>query len=100
MPHSKFATYSELYQNIEGRPRFDAILNSTTARWVAFISACISSVLALQVALALALFASNGEPNAIADLAIQSREAGVAAVAAVVSVIAQIIAKAAESDKD
>ncbi|MGN1289426.1 MAG: hypothetical protein ACI4XG_22995, partial [Bradyrhizobium sp.] len=69
------------------------------ARWISFISACIASVLALQVALALGLFAWNGEPNAIVDLSSQSREAGVAAATGIVSVIAQIIARAPRSDK-
>ncbi|WP_426434467.1 hypothetical protein [Bradyrhizobium genosp. P] len=74
-------------------------MSINAARWIAFISACIASVLALQVALALGLFAWNGEPNAIVDLATQSREAGVAAIAGTVSVIAQIVVKASRSDK-
>jgi hypothetical protein len=69
-------------------------MSINAARWIAFISACIASVLALKVALDLGLFAWNGGPNTTADLATQSHEAGVAAVAAIVSVIAQIIAKA------
>jgi hypothetical protein len=72
---------------------------SSTARWIAFISAFISGVLALQVALCLGLFAWNGEVNTVSDLATPSREAAVAAFAAMVSAIAQIIAKASRSDK-
>ena len=74
-------------------------MNRTAARWIAFISAFVSGVLALQVALNLGLFAWNGEADTVSDLATQSREAGVAAVAAIVSVIAQLFGKASESDK-
>jgi hypothetical protein len=72
---------------------------SSTVRWIAFIATFISGVLALQVALCLGLFAWNGEANTVSDLATPSREAGVAAIAAIVSAIAQIIARASRSDK-
>jgi hypothetical protein len=78
---------------------FDAPMNRTVARWVAFISAFVSGLLALQVALTLGLFAWNGEPGAVSDLAAQSREAAIAALAAIVSAIAQVIGKASQSDK-
>jgi hypothetical protein len=74
-------------------------MSRTAARWIAFISAFLSSALALQVALNLGLFAWNGDANGVSNLAVQSREAGVAAVAAIISVIAQLIGKASDSDK-
>lgn len=74
-------------------------MSMIAARWIAFISACIAGLLALQVALALGLLAWNGQPHATTDLAMQSRQAAVAAIAAIVSVIAQIVGRAARQNK-
>jgi hypothetical protein len=74
-------------------------MSRTLARWIAFISAFVSGLLASQVALNLGLFVWNGEANTVSNLATQSREAGVAALAAIVSAIAQIIEKASRSDR-
>jgi hypothetical protein len=83
-----------------GRPQlFDALMSRTAARWIAFISAFVSGLLALQVALNLGLFAWNGNAGAVSDLVPQSRESAVAALAAIVSAIAQIIGKASQSDR-
>lgn len=71
-------------------------MSKTVASWTAFISAFISSALALRVALTLGLFVWNGEPSAGGDLATQSRWAAVAALAALISAIAQMISKASK----
>jgi hypothetical protein len=75
-------------------------MSRRAARWIAFISGCISGILALEVALSLGLFAWNGDSHAIPDLGTQSRQAAVAAAAAIVSVVAQIIEKASHSNED
>ena len=75
-------------------------MSRSAARWIAFVAACIAGILALDVALSLGLFAWNGGPYAAPDLGTQSRQAAVAAAAAIVSVIAQIIGKASQSNDD
>jgi len=75
-------------------------MSRSAARWIAFVAACLSGILALEVALSLGLFAWNGGTYAAPDLGIQSRQAAAAAVAAIVSVIAQIIEKASHSNDD
>jgi|UPI0005A1DF9C hypothetical protein len=68
-------------------------MGKRAASWTAFISAFAASALALRVALNLGLFAANGE-SVGCDLTLQSRWAAVAALAALVSAIAQIIRRA------
>jgi hypothetical protein len=71
-------------------------MNRNSAFWVAFLSAFIASGLALRVAFSLGLAERTGEFVLGTDLAAQSRWAAVAALAALVSAIAQIIEKASK----
>lgn len=71
-------------------------MHRSFAFWVAFLSAFISSGLALRVAFTLRLAGQLGERSFATELATQSRWAGVAALAALVSAIAQIIEKASK----
>jgi hypothetical protein len=72
-------------------------MSRRSAFWVAFLSAFLSSRLALRVAFSLGLTERTGEFATDTDFAImQSKWAGVAALAALVSAIAQIIEKASE----
>ena len=71
-------------------------MNRTSAFWVAFVSAFISSGLAVVVALRLGLAAHFGGQSFATELATQSKWAAVAAIAALVSAIAQIIEKASK----
>jgi hypothetical protein len=71
-------------------------MNRSSAFWIAFVSAFISSGLALVVALRLGFAAHFGGQSFVTELATQSRWAAVAAIAALVSAIAQIIEKASK----
>jgi hypothetical protein len=64
------------------------------ATWTAFFSAFIASALALRVALSLDSPYGPANPVQAPILAAQSRCAAVAALAALVSAVAQIIARA------
>jgi hypothetical protein len=75
-------------------------MSRSATRWIAFVAAGIAGILALDVALSLGLFAWNGVSYGAPDLGTQSRQAAVAAAAAIVSVIAQIIEKASHSNDD
>jgi ABC-type phosphate transport system auxiliary subunit len=75
-------------------------MSHSAARWIAFVAACLSGILALDVALSLGLFAWNGVTYSAPDLGPQSRQAAAAAAAATVSVIAQIIEKASRPNED
>jgi hypothetical protein len=71
-------------------------MNRSLAFWTAFVSAFVASGLALRVALNLGLAAQIGGESFVSELAMQSRVAAVAGLAALVSVIAQIIEKASK----
>jgi hypothetical protein len=72
-------------------------MSRKSAFWIAFLSAFLSSGLALRVAFSLGLAEQIGEFAPGTDFAItQSKWAGVAALAALVSAIAQIIEKASK----
>jgi len=71
-------------------------MNRSLAFWTAFVSAFIASGLALRVALHLALAAHSGGESFVSVLAMQSRVAAAAGLAALVSAIAQIIEKASK----
>lgn len=71
-------------------------MNRSLAFWTAFISAFVASGLALRVALSLGLAAHFGGERVLSELAIQSRVAAVAGLAALVSAIAQIIERASK----
>jgi|HubBroStandDraft_2_1064218.scaffolds.fasta_scaffold1586242_1 hypothetical protein len=70
------------------------MMKSRLASWTAFGAAFIASGLALRVAFKLGVDASLGTFNLLSELQNQSRWAAVAALAALVSAIAQIIEKA------
>ena len=69
-------------------------MNRNAAFWIGFFSAFIASGLALRVAFSLALAERTSEFSLGADLAAQSKWAGVAGLAALLSAIAQVIEKA------
>jgi hypothetical protein len=71
-------------------------MNKISAFWIAFFSSFIASGLALMVAFSLGLAEKTGELIPAADLAKQSKWAAAAALAALVSAIAQIIEKASK----
>jgi hypothetical protein len=71
-------------------------MNRSLAFWTAFVSAFVASGLALRVALSLGLAAHSGGERFLSELAMQSRVAAVAGLAALVSAIAQIIEKASK----
>jgi hypothetical protein len=71
-------------------------MKRSLAFWTAFVSAFVASGLALRVALRLALAAQLGGEGFVSELAMQSRVAAVAGLAALVSAIAQIIEKASK----
>lgn len=72
-------------------------MSRKSASWIAFLSAFLSSGLALRVALSLGLAERAGEFPPYTDFAVtQSKWAAVAALAALVSAIAQAIEKASE----
>jgi hypothetical protein len=71
-------------------------MHSRLAFWVAFISAFLASGLALRVAFRLEVATHFGGQGFLAELQMQSRWAGVAGLAALVSAIAQIIERASK----
>jgi hypothetical protein len=83
-------SYSELETS------FGSTMNRSSAFWIAFVSAFIASGLALRVAFRLGLAAQIGGRNFVTELAIQSRWAAAAGLAALISAIAQIIEKASK----
>ena len=71
-------------------------MNRSLTSWTAFVSAFLASGLALRVAFKLGLAAHFGGQTFIAELDMQSRVAGIAGLAALVSAIAQVIEKASK----
>ena len=71
-------------------------MNLRSASWIAFVSAFVASGLALRVAVKLGLAAHIDARSSLAELEGQSRMAAASAIAALVSVIAQIIEKASK----
>jgi hypothetical protein len=72
------------------------VISKWFASWIAILSGLISSGLALRVAFDLGVPERIDPFSPGPDLAMQSKLAGVAALAALVSVIAQLIDKASK----
>lgn len=71
-------------------------MSKNSAFWIAFFSSFLASGLALRVAFSLGLVQKTGELMPTTELANQSKWAAIAALAALVSAIAQIIERASK----